>query len=253
MRGRNALVGEVLHGLAGTGAAHLAYLNCLILQAVVVVLWWPKGPLSHALLDQDGPDTLLAMVIALGATLAYYSVRAGAEEILLAEQNPLREWVIATPLALTRILGGYFCGLLLHTLYAIGLSFPLLLTAYSVGGGEWRSVGWCLATVLIQSIFYWLVGAVVYTAVGHYDRATFFSVRLVLLVGYAATPTLFSAASHPFVSSYLLTSYPPMTASSGSAPLHLIFLLFYCVLVVVLLVVLYALLRRLRSIAPDRS
>lgn len=246
MRRSNPLVAEVRRGLAGSGLAHRAYLDYLVIQAVVLFLFWPKSELSHVIEKGDGPDSLLAVVIAVGISVAYYNIRAGAEEILLPGQHSLREWTVATPLKLTRILRGYLCGHILQTLHVIALSSPLLLTAFSVAGGEWSGLAWSLTAVLFQATFYRLAGAVVYMTIGHHDTTTFVSLRAVLLAGYAVAAALLPAASHLVVSSHLLNGGPSMHLAGGILPEHVAFLLVYTVLSVVLAAVLYSILLRQR-------
>ena len=79
----NPLVTEVLVGLTGRGKAQLDYLGLLLLQAVVLFLWWPKSGVAPMLESQYGPRTLAAVVMAVGVAMAYLALRAGAEEILL--------------------------------------------------------------------------------------------------------------------------------------------------------------------------
>ena len=74
----NPLVTEVLTGLNRPGKAQFDYLGMLLLQAVVVFVWWPKDGIAHALQSQHGPRTLLALVMAVGVTTAYFALRAGA-------------------------------------------------------------------------------------------------------------------------------------------------------------------------------
>ena len=238
----NPLVAEVRRGLAGSGPAHLAYLNYLAIQAVVLFLFWPKSELSQVLETGDGPNSLLAVVIALGVSVAYYNIRAGAEEILLPGQHSLREWAVATPLKLTRILRGYLCGHLVQTLHVIVLSSPLLFTAFSVAGSEWSGLAWSVTAVLFQATFYRLLGAVVYMTIGHHDATTFFSLRAVLLAGYAVPAALLPVTSHLVISYHLLNGRPSMHLASGILPGHVAFLLVYTVLSVVLAAVLYSIL-----------
>lgn len=244
MSRRNPLVVDVLHGLVAVpGPAHLAYFGYLSIQALVLLLWWPKGALAQALESQSGPNTLLAVIVALGATLSYYTLRAGAEEILLPGQHSLREWVLATPLSPARIVRGFLSGQLLQMLYATVLSAPLVLMAFSVAGGEWRALVWSFATVLIQATFYGLLGAVVYTRIGHISVLTFLSLRGALLLGYVAAPALYPAASHIVVSRHLLGD---VTSTHDTVPDSLAFLLVYTVLSSGLVAMLYRLLSQQR-------
>lgn len=242
----NPLVVEVVRGLAGSGPAQVVYLGCLGIQALALFLWWPRRELFQSLANESGPNALLAVVIALGLTLAYYSARAGAEEFLLAGQQPLCEWAVSTPLPLPRVLRGYLIGHLVQTLHALALSSPLLLTAFSVGGGEWPVLGWSLVTIALLATCFRLVGAVLYLAIGHYDVATHLSLRALLLVGYAATPVLYPPASH-FVVSYRLMDDPSSLHLVGATlPDHIAFALVYAGLSAVFTIVLYRLLSDLR-------
>src|SRR5688572_24150371 len=128
---------EVLYGLTRAGRAQLDYLGLVVVQAVVQFLWWPKHGVAQMLASQHGPDTLMAVVVAIGLSMAYHSVRAGAEEFLLPGQRGLHDWVRATPLSLGRLLLGYVSGQLLQGLHMLLLSLPLMLIAFTVSGGEW--------------------------------------------------------------------------------------------------------------------
>ena len=104
----NPLVHEVLSGLSVADRTHSIHLGHLTVQGLVLFLWWPpRNDLYHVLATANPPDTLLAVMIALGVTHAWYSLRAGVEEILLPGQHPLGEWALASPLSLARILRGY--------------------------------------------------------------------------------------------------------------------------------------------------
>jgi hypothetical protein len=253
MKGFNPLLEETLRGHIRPGAPHLAYLNYLCLQGLVLLLWWPKGSVLTALEQGKEPVTFLALTIALGATLAYYAVRAGAEEVLLPGQHPLREWALATPLGLGRILRGYLAGHLVQMLYAIGLSSPLLCIAFSVFGGARAALAWSLVAVVIQATCYRLAAAVVYTAVGHLRNTTLVSVRFILAAGYVATGAFFPAMNHPVVSYRLLrgSGEPRSFLLAGlTVPDYLAFPLLYTVASVALAAVLYRLLERQRRLAP---
>ncbi len=247
----NPLIAEALRGLVGVGQAQLAYLNCLLLQAVVLLFWWPKRTLSEALVNENPPDTLLAVIIALGVTTAYYALRTGGEEVLVAEQQPLRGWVVATPLSLPRIFIGFLFGRILQTLQAIFLSLPLVLAAYSVGGGDWPSIGWCLLTILTQAVFYHLLGAVLYTIIGHFSLSMFLSLRVALVVVYAATLALLPEANHVVVAYELLSGESWLT--TGPLPAHFSFFIAYAAASLIMATLLLALLARYRARFEQRT
>ena len=118
----NPLVAEVLTGLTRRGKAQLDYLWLMALQAAVLFVWWPKGSVAELLQSQHGPHTLEAVAMAVGVSIAYFALRAGAEESMLPGQHGLRDWALATPLGLARILRGYVLGQLIHSLHLLALS-----------------------------------------------------------------------------------------------------------------------------------
>ena len=250
----NPLLLETLLGLGEPGKAHLVHLGCLALQGLVLFLWWPpRHNLYHMLATGNPPDTLLAVVIALGVTLSYYSLRSGAEEVLLPGQHPLGEWALASPLPLARILRGYVAGQLLLSLHALLLSAPLLLAAFTVAGGAWPVLLASLGMVLVQALFYRLAGALLYLVLGHRRTLAPLSVRAVLLLGYALPPFLLPAASHIMVS-YRLFNRPAAPAEALAAPeAALLFALFYAGLASLLAVALHVLLSRHRRAAATAS
>ncbi len=239
----NPLVREVLEGLIVADRAHSIHLAHLSVQALVLFLWWPpRNDLYHVLATANPPDTLLAVVIALGVTHAWYSMRAGAEEILLPGQHPLGEWALASPLPLPRVLGGYLGGHLLQSLHAVFLSSPFLLAAYSVGGGTWPVLAFALAGLMMQALSYRLVGALLYLTLGHRRTLTMISVRAVLLLGYALPLALFPAASHIMVSYNLFNA--PTSADPGAIPEVATFLLLHAALSLLLIAALHLVLSR---------
>lgn len=249
MRRLDPLLAEALRGLAGRGEAQLAWLGYLALQALVLFAWWPKGGLVESLEREAGPATLTATAMALGAALAYYSLRAGAEEILLPGQHPLREWVVATPLSPARILAGYLAGHLVQIGHALALSAPLLLVALSVSGGASTALAWSLTTAVFQATFYRLVGAISYMTIGHHGAASFVVLRAALLLGYVVAGALLPVTSHVVVTARLLGSAPVSQAPGEALPPHVAFLLVYGVLAAVLAVVLHHQLARQRRVA----
>lgn len=223
----NPLLVETLRGIAAPGRAQSDYLNYLLIQAIVVVVWWPKDALLDALGRGQVPDTLRASVLAAGAAVAYFSVRAGAEEVRLTGQHGIREWALASPLSLGRVLAGYLQAQVVLAAYLTLLATPPVLMAFAVSGGEWAPLAWCFAAILFQATFYRLAGAVVYLAIGHHAAMTFLGVRAILIVTYVASAVLVPLASHVVLSARLLRLEvgPPdagewLTASLGFLALY---------------------------------
>lgn len=242
----NPLVTEVLVGLTRGGKAQLDYLGLLLLQAVVLFLWWPKFGVEQMLESQHGPHVLAAVVMAVGVTLAYFALRAGAEEILLPGQHGLRDWALATPLGLGRILRGYLLGQLVHSLYLLALSSPLLLMVFTVSGGEWAALGWCLAAALVQAMFYRLCGAITHLTIGQHRGESYFAARAILLVVYVPVGWLAPVTSHIAFTSRALGESVATQSALAAVPDEVVFLAAYAVLGVLATLALHRLLLRER-------
>ncbi|HET9664323.1 MAG TPA: hypothetical protein VFP00_08840, partial [Burkholderiales bacterium] len=241
-----------LTGLNRPGKAQLDYLGLLLLQAVVLFLWWPKHGITQVLLSQHPPSTLAALVMAVGVTTAYFALRAGAEEIALPGQRGLREWARAA-LPAGSILSGYIVGQLLHSLHLVALSSPLLLTAFTVSGGEWTALGWCLAAVLAQALFYRLCGAIAHLSLGqHRDLATG-TARAIMLVVYVPLGLLAPVTSHLALAYRTLGEDVPPPPAMAAMPEGLAFVLIYAALSALAALALHRLLLREHGVTskPD--
>ena len=242
----NPLVSEVLAGLARGGRAQLDYLGLLLLQAVVLFLWWPKAGVAQMLESQHGPHTLAAVVMAVGVTTAYFALRAGAEEILLPGQHGLRDWALATPLGLGRVLRGYLLGQLVHSLHLLALSSPLVVVSFTVSGGEWIALAWCLAALLVQAMFYRLCGAVTHFTIGQHRSESYFTVRAILLLLYGPVGWLAPVASHIAFTSRALGESTATRPEFASVPGQWVFLAAYAGSSVLATIALHRLLSRAR-------
>jgi hypothetical protein len=245
----NPLVAEVLYGLTRMGRAQLDWLGLLAVQAVVLFLWWPKHGVAQMLQTQHGPDTLLAVVIAIGVATAYHSVRAGAEEFLLPGQRGLRDWALASPLGLGHVMRGYVSGQLLHSLHMLLLASPLLLIAFTVSGGEWAALAWCIAAAIVQALFYRLSGAITHLAIGEHPGERHFVVRTIVFVVYAVIGWLVPVTSHVAFTSRLLGEGAPTQPAFAAVPDHWAFMAIYAGSSLLAALALYLLLRSLRRTA----
>ena len=241
----NPLVTEVVVGLNRQGKAYLDYLGLLLVQAVVLFTWWPKSGVAQALESQHSPHTLTAVVMAVGVTLAYFALRAGAEEVVLPGQHGLRDWALATPLGVGRIVRGYVLGQLIHSLHLLALSSPLLLMAFTVSGGEWAALGWCLAAALVQALFYRLCGAITHLMIGQHRAESYFTVRAILLLVYVAVGWLAPLASHVALTAHVLGESAAQPALAA-VPDPVVFLAVYAGLSVLAAATLHRLLTRER-------
>ncbi len=192
----NPLIIEATDGLTRTSRAQMDYVLYLFLLATTVFIWWPKHSLTETLQRQDPPDTLLAALMVFGALLAYYSVRAGAEEILLDGQNGIRDWAVGSDLSLPRILLGYLSAQLLHSVHLVVLALPIILLAFHISGGQWPALCACLAMTIWQAMFYRLTAAIIYVAIGEHGALTMIGVRVLLVTLYLLSAFTLPTASH---------------------------------------------------------
>lgn len=245
MRG-NPLVAEVLGGLSRRGYAHLYYLGLLALQASALFVLWPKGGVDELLAAQHSPYALAAVVMAMGLSMAYFALRAGSEEILLPGQHGLRDWALATPLGLGRILSGYVMGQIVHSLHQLALSAPIILMAFTVSGGEWAALGWCVAAALVQALFYRLCGAVTHLVMGEHGARSLFTVRTILFMIYIPLGWIAPVTSHLALTYHTLTDSNVAQRASAASVHEGVFLAIYAVVAAAAAAIVYVLLLRER-------
>jgi len=245
MRG-NPLVIEVLAGLGRRGSAELHTYGLLLLLASVLIVWWPKTGLEQVLESQQAPNTLTAVVLALGIAMAWLALLCGAEEIMLRGQHGLRDWALATPLRPGRILRGYLLGHALYSLHFLALSLPVLLTAFTISGGEWAALGWCVAAALVQAVFYRLCGAITHLTIGQHRTESRFTVRAILVLVYVPVGLAAPVTSHVAFTSRVLGKDMGSGTALAAVPDNVGFLAAYAGLAMIAALALYWLLARER-------
>ena len=255
MRG-NPLVTEALVGVTRTGSVQLDHLGLLLLQAAVLLVLWPKGDVTELLTSEHSPYALAGVIMAMGMAMAYVALRAGAEIILLPGQHGLRDWALATPLGLGHIVRGYVVGQLVHSVYLVALSSPLLLMAFTVSGGEWTALGWCVAAALVQALFYRLCGALAHLLLGQHRTETVYAIRTIVAVIYVPIGWLAPVTSHLALSYRALATTMTAPSAVEDMPDPVTFLAIYAGLSVLAGVAVYRLLlreRRRLAEPPDRA
>ena len=235
----NPLVVEVLAGLGRRSTAELHTYGLLVLLAGVLMVWWPKVGLEQVLESQQAPNTLMAVVLALGIAMAWLALLCGAEEIMLRGQHGLRDWALATSLKAGRILRGYLLGQLLYSLHFLALSLPLLLMAFAISGGEWAALGWCVAAALVQAVFYRLCGAITHLTIGQHRAESRFTVRAILVLVYVPVGLLAPGTSHVAFTSRVLGENMGTRSALAAAPDNVVFIAAYAGLVMIAGLALY--------------
>ena len=191
----NPLLVEAVRGISLGGTASASYMNLLLLQAGVLVLWWPKLRLVDALEANDGPMTLAAIVIAVGLCLAFQAARQGMEEVTGEEAATVHEWVHGTTLPIHRVVQGLLMAKCVQTLHNFVLSAPLIACALALAGTPWIPIVWCAGLVVAQAVTWGLVSTAVYWHVGHNQLLTYLTARLGLATVYALTAVFVPALS----------------------------------------------------------
>lgn len=239
-------VSEVLIGLSRPGKAHYDHLALVLLQVAVLFVFWPKGGIEELLASEHSPYTLAGVVIAMGLAMAYVALRMGDEKILLPGQRGLRGWTLGTSLGIGRIVYGYAMAQLVHSLYLLLLSAPLLLMAFTVSGGEWAALGWCSAAAIVQALFYRLCGAIVHLTVGLPGNESSFAIRTIFTVGYLLVGWIAPVTSHPALAFRLLGENTASPMPLAATPLEVTFFAIYGGSAIVAALVIHRLLARLR-------
>lgn len=250
MRAPNPVLLEGWRGLVGSAEATRAHFGYLLLQGAALLLWWPWNEMARVLESGAQPKTLLAVSIALAACAALDGVRAGAEELLLPGQHPLREWVVDTSLSLVRIVSGWLALQLLQLAYLLALSAPLLVMALPVSAASWASLGWVLATIVVVGIEFRLCGALVYLLVGHRSQATFVGLRVLVVTVFVTLPFVLPAASQPVLAHALLVGGDVSELAVAGVPAFGVHLAVHGSAVVVMLAALCGWLARERRETP---
>ena len=215
----NPLVLEAWRGLSSFNAFHKAWLSYMFLQACALAVWWPDADITDRLEMHDAPEPLLAVLIALGVSVAYLSLRLGAEEILLEGQFSLREWV-TSEVGIGRLAAGSVLAHLLSAGYLVLMSSPLLLVSYTVGGGTVPLMGTLLGATLLMALFFRLIGATLYFAMGHLGSETFVLLRLVFVIVYLPVALAVESLSH-FMLCYHAMNAAPLYPDFGVPPMAL--------------------------------
>lgn len=237
----NPLVIEVLSGLTRQSYAQLYYLSMLALQGGTLFVLWPKGGIDELLANQHSPYALAAVVMAMGLSMAYFALRAGLEDILLPGQHGLRDWALATPLRLGRVMAGYVSGQIVHSVHQLALTAPLLLMAFTLSGGEWPALGWCVAAALIQALFYRLCGAITHLTIGQHKARSLYTARTVLVAFYVPLGWFVPATSH------VAFTYSMLGEPGVQVPDPIVFLGIYAALSAAAALIVYWLLLRSRG------
>lgn len=179
------LLGRSLGGLHVFGRGHRIYAGYLLVQACIVVLWWPKLTFTQALETHDGPDPLLAVVIAVALSCTYFALRWGGEEIEFPGQVPMgdvRGNALVGAVSPSVYIVLLFVSQLVQSVFALALSLPIVLTALVVGGGTAESLAWGLLSILPLALFFRLSAALIAALLAPHRPERYLALRVYFFV-----------------------------------------------------------------------
>lgn len=212
MNRANPVVVAAWRGLMRSGPAHQEFLGTLLLQCVVLAIAWPKSSLYFTLLGQDGPNTLLAALLAAATALSYAAMRHGAEESLLPDQPSLLEWAVLPRTSTRQLVAGHLQAQCLVATYRLALSAPLLTLALIITPGALGNFAVAVLNILLLAVAFGIAAAALYVQFG--TRGTL--VYLGLRIGFLALvllPALLWGDASIVVQTYLMFVAPePGTA-----------------------------------------
>ena len=192
----NPVMTDMWRATHSFGKSQFAYLFCLSLQALALILWWPDANIGTALSKQHAPGTLFATLIAVAFTICYQSVRCGAEEIIGANQQSIREWLLSTRLTIRTLVTGYLLGHFLQALHWLLLSMLIVLVAYAIGDSSLSALTLNLIAIFLMSYFYRLFGVGTYLLLGHYDDLVYYITRIMLFAAFIGAGLVIENASY---------------------------------------------------------
>lgn len=187
------------------GAANRVYWTYLLVQAVIVMLWWPKLALLRALETHDAPDTLPVALLLLGIAVPYFSLRLGAgeleddDELTLLGRLGLPDAPPAGALVANELIGA-FC----QSFHLLVLTLPIVLVAVGIGGGALPVVAACIAFVLPLAVAWRLFGVVCLVRGGEGNPVAFFMIRASFVVVQFALSIVAGPVSHVALVLHLL-------------------------------------------------
>ena len=207
------------------------FFGYLVLQALVLLIWWPINSLFERIDTTGEPSTLAAVVVFSGIALAYFAIQSGVDEIDLAlsrlsasQSESSRQTEKAAP---ARTLSGTYwknhfqqLGLLL------ALCTPITLVAHSIASVSTTHLLWIAVITAVHTSCYRLLASWLCLRWAQRDTLlTLIALRATLAAVYLCTTVYAPALSHVRMS--LQLTQPTSDASSPLASVVLPFIVTY--------------------------
>ncbi|MCH9675375.1 MAG: hypothetical protein K0U93_28310 [Gammaproteobacteria bacterium] len=188
-----------LRGLTNPGPAQQGLLGYLALQALVLLVWWPKSNLMHRINTVGEPTTLSAVVMFTGAALAYFALRLGTEELAISQPS-LSASHSSEETSPWTTLRTYFSTHFVQLGYLMALCTPLILVAHSIASVSAVGMLWIGAITAVHTTFYRLLGAWLQLRWADREALVTITSRVVLIGAYLCATAFAPTLSHASLS-----------------------------------------------------
>jgi ABC-type transport system involved in cytochrome c biogenesis permease component len=130
----NPFIAEDLSASFTRTSALRSYPGFIAVMAVVILIWWPRGPFTTYLRAGTVPDSFTAAALGLLACAAYLSARFGAEDFAEESASRVQDFVTLTPVPVSSVVAGKMAASAVHTIFILVLGLPFLLLGSAVNG-----------------------------------------------------------------------------------------------------------------------
>ena len=210
------------------------FFGYLVLQALVLLIWWPINSLFERIDTTGEPSTLAAVVVFTGVALAYFAIQSGVEEIDLAlsrlsarQSESARQTEKEAPAR--SISGTYWKNHFQQLGLLLALCTPITLVAHSIASVSATHLLWIAVITAIHTSCYRLLASWLRLRWAQRDTLlTLIALRATLVAVYLCTTVYLPALSHVRMS--LQLAQPTSDASSPLATVVLPFIVTYAAL-----------------------
>ena len=217
---------DTLRKLAATDGQQ-TFLGYLVLQALVLLFWWPVNSLFERIDTTGEPSTLAAVVVFTGAALAYFAIQLGVDEIAVSQADVSAQQAEGAPPGIT--LRAYFKVHVSQLGYLMLLCTPMTLLAHSIASVSAAHLLGIAAITAMHISFYRLLGSWLRLHWAQRDVLLVLIVLRVALVAiYLCTTIYLPNLSHVSVS--LQLAQPSDGAAKSLATFVLPFIVTYAAL-----------------------
>ena len=259
-----AIENRALHKLAEPGFTPHTFFSYLIVQAMVLLAWWPKGGLFDRIDAAAEPVTLTAVAIYTGTALAYFALQLSADELSHSQTTVSNQASIAanarwsilqsTRLSPLSVVSKYLKAHAIQLLYLLALCTPLMAVAHALSSVPITALLWIALLTTVHTTFYRLLGSWLHLRWIKHDMLATVVSRALLAIVYLATVFLLPELSHISISFQLTQpSMISMSAPASTLEIVLIFLVTYSALCIVLCIALYMAVSAAQSHTSERE